>query len=318
MRRFFGFVVAALILSGCSGLTSHTEIEALNEAKAVGSPFTQRLTAEYRAYVQAKRRTLDYADARHFARKGLVAAQGDAVMPEPLSNWHLDDGSAKDLRKARNELVGLLDGGGRIKAPFEAAVAQFKFDCWIEQAEQNWVSPRAPACRGEYESAFADLKARVAKTTPKSEKIDAPIPVKEKPVVIENVEEPIAEKAPVIDPSAIASGLDEGMFLVFFDFDKSGLNATGKDVVDAVAAQITKRKDLKAVRLVGHTDSSGSDAYNMRLSARRAEAVRSALIERGVNADVLETLARGEADPMVSTPNNTREPANRRVEVTFE
>lgn len=318
MRRFLGLMMLALLVSGCSGLTSHTEIEALNEAKATGSPFTQRLTDEYRAYVKLKQRSLDYADARHFARKGLMAAQGDAVMPEPLSNWHLDDGSAKDLRKARHELIGLLDGGGRIKAPFEAAVAQAKFDCWIEQAEQNWVSPLSPACRAQFDNALGDLKARVAKTTPKSEKIEQPIPEKIKPQEVIQEEVDVIEAAPVVDPSAIASGLDEGMFLVFFDFDKSALNDTGKQVVDAVAAQINKRKDLKAVRLVGHTDTSGSAAYNMRLSARRAEAVRSALASRGVSVDLLETLARGESDPMVATPNNTREPANRRVEVSFE
>lgn len=316
MRRFLGFVVVALMLSGCSGFKSHTEIEALNEAQPVGSAFTQRLTTEYRAYVQLKQRSLDYADARHFARKGLLAAQGETVMPEPLSNWHLDDKSARDLRAARNDLIGLLDGGGRVKAPFEAAIAQAKFDCWIEQEEQNWSSPRAPVCRGEYEKAMRDLRATLLKTMPKPQKIDEPVPEKVMPIIADEVI--IAETAPVVDPSAIASGLDEGMFLVFFDFDSSKLNATAANVVDAVAAQIKKRKDLRVVRLVGHTDTSGSAAYNMRLSARRAEAVRTALATRGVNVDLLETLARGEDDLLVSTPNNTREPANRRVQVTFE
>lgn len=314
MRRYLSFAVIALFLTGCSGLKTHTEIEALNEAKATGSAFTQRLTEEYRSYVKLKQRSLDYSDARHFARKGLMAAQGQVVMPEPLSNWHLDDKSARELRIARTDLVGLLDGGGRAKAPFEAAMAQAKFDCWVEQEEQNWASPRAVSCRAEYQNAFNELKARIEKTNPKSVKLDEPVPVKKAIVK----DEPVADVAPVVDPSAFASGLDEGMFLVFFDFDRSKLNATGAQVIDAVAEQIKKRNDLKVVRLVGHTDSSGSDKYNMRLSARRAEAVRSALAERGVNVDLLETLARGESDLMVSTPNNTREPANRRVEVTFE
>lgn len=314
MRRFLGFIVIALVLNGCSGFKSHTEIEALNEATPVGSVFTQRLTTEYRAYVQVKQKSLDYADARHFARKGLMAAQGDVVMPEPLSNWHLDDKSARDLREARNELVGLLDGGGRVKAPFEAAVAQGKFDCWIEQEEQNWTSPRPVSCRGEFASALQELKVVLGKTMPKPIKAGQPVPVKEE--IIEEVV--ITNKAPVIDPSAIAAGLDEGMFLVFFDFDSAKINVTGSEVIDAIAAQIKKRKDLSVIRLVGHTDTSGPAAYNMRLSARRADAVRSALIERGVNEDLLQTLARGEDDLLVATPNNTREPANRRVQVTFE
>lgn len=315
MRRLLSVLALSLLLVGCSGMKTHTEIEALNEAKSTGSPFTQRMTDEYRSYVKLKQRSLDYSDARHFARKGLMSAQGQVVMPEPLSNWHLDDTSARDLRAARTELLQVLNAGGRAKAPVEASAAQMKYDCWIEQEEQNWASPRPVACRAEYQKAFQALKARVGNTLPKSEKAGEAIPEKVMPKndVITSDNMP-----PVMDPSAIQSGLDEGMFLAFFDFDSAKLNATGTQVVDAVAEQIKKRKDLKSVRLVGHTDSSGSAQYNMRLSARRADAVRSALASRGVNPDLLETVAQGENNLMVSTPNNTREPANRRVEVTFE
>lgn len=320
MRRVLSVFVAVLMLAaplaGCSQFQSHTEIEALNEAKATGSPFTQRLTAEYRSYVRAKQRALDYSDANHFARKGLMAAQGKVVMPEPLSNWHLDDRSARDLRTARNELLGLLNGGGRSQASVEAALAQVKFDCWMEQEEQNWASPRAPVCRTEYQKALADLKKRLGDALPKSEKMGDPVPAKKMPPA------PVVQAhdmaAPVVDPNAFRTGLDEGMFLVFFDFDKSQLNATGLEVISAVAEQAQKRNDLRAIKLIGHTDSSGSDKYNQRLSQRRADAVRAALAERGVSVDLLETSARGESDPMVQTPNNTREPANRRVEVRFE
>lgn len=313
MRHILSAVAVALLLAGCSQFQSHTEIEALNEAKATGSPFTQRLTVEYRDYVRAKQRALDYSDARHFARKGLMAAQGKVVMPEPLSNWHLDDKSARELLGARVELLGLLNGGGRSQASFEAARAQAKFDCWVEQEEQNWSSPMPVACRAEYQKAVGELKKRMVAALPKSEKIGQAVPPKMKPPVVQKDLE-----APVVDPNAFRSGLDEGMFLVFFDFDRSTLNGTGREVIDAVAAQAKKRNDLRHIMLVGHTDKSGSDAYNQRLSQRRADAVRAALAERGVDVDLLQTSARGEKDPMVETPNNTREPANRRVEIRFE
>src|SRR5690606_35350975 len=289
----------------CSGLTTNTEVEKLNEAKATGSPFTQRLTAEYRAYMKTKQKWLDYADAKHFAKKGLLSAQGEVVMPEPLSNWHLDENAAKEIRAARIELLQALNGGGRAMAPFEAATAQAKFDCWIEQAEQNWISNKLPPCRGEFEKAMSDLNGRLVKALPPSDKLGQPIPKAAEPKIEE-------------DPDAIGMAMDEGMFLAFFDFDRSVLTDSGKQVVAAVAEQALKRVDLKAITVVGHADTSGPDAYNQRLSVRRAESVKAALIEQGVDAALIETSGMGEKSLMVQTPNNTREPANRRAEITFE
>lgn len=306
MRRVFSQFVSllavAVLLSACSGFKTHTEVEALKEAKAVGSPFTQRLTAEYKMLVKAKQKWLDYADAKHFAKKGLMAAEGKVVMPEPISNWHLNDVSAKEIRPARIRLLQALNAGGRSQAPAEAALAQVKFDCWIEQEESNWASNKPPSCRPQFEAAMNDLEARMTKVLPKSEKEGVPVPTK-----------PKAEPA----PEAVDATMDEGMFLVFFDFDKSVLNEGGFQVVDQVAAQAKKRKDLKSLVVVGHADTSGPDAYNQRLSQRRADAVRKALKDKGVSVDI-RTEARGEKELMVQTPNNTREPANRRAEIRFE
>ena len=108
------------------------------------------------------------------------------------------------------------------------------------------------------------------------------------------------------------------MFLVFFDFNKSQLNDTGMDVAKAVVEQAKKRKNLKAIKIVGHTDTSGSDKYNDRLSQKRADEVKHELASMGIDLDLLTASGEGEKQLMVKTKNNTREPANRRVEVTFE
>ena len=65
------------------------------------------------------------------------------------------------------------------------------------------------------------------------------------------------------------------------------------------------------------TDTSGSSAYNQALSQRRAAVVREALIANGVPADSIETRAFGESNLAKSTPDGTREPLNRRSEVTI-
>lgn len=321
MRRFLSLFAVTLLLAGCSGLSSHTEIEALNEAKVTGSPFTKNLTTKYKEYVKTKQKRLDYSDAKHFARKGLMAAQGKVVMPEPLSNWHLDENSARELRAARIELLQVLDAGGRSQAPIEAANAQFAFDCWVEQAEQSWVMAVAPSCKAQYTKAMTDLSGRLKNALPKSEKAGEPIPPKpQAPAGRIKAKRlaPIAAKADMNDPSAIDASLDKGMFLVFFDFDKSGLNTTGSQVVDAISEQAKLRAKLNKIVVTGHADTRGSDSYNQRLSERRANAIKSALIAKGVPASKIVASGRGEKELMVETPNNTREAANRRVEVTFQ
>ena len=320
MRRFLALFAVAFLLAGCSGLSSHTEIEALNEAKVTGSPFTKNLTVSYKNYVKSRQRALDYSDAKHFARKGLMAAQGKVVMPEPLSNWHLDENSAKELRASRVELLQVLDAGGRSQAPIEAAAAQFAFDCWMEQAEQKWIVAN-PKCKADFTKAMTDLSARMKNAQPKSEKVGLPVPTKQKapegikPVRVAkgSVAAPVAN-----DPNAIDASLDKGMFLVFFDFDKSSLNTTGSQVVDAIAEQAKLRANLKTIVVTGHADTRGSDKYNQRLSEKRAAAVKSALAAKGVDVSVIMASGRGEKELMVDTPNNTREAANRRVEVTFQ
>ena len=80
-------------------------------------PFTQSLTGEYRTYVNTELQTYkDHADSLHFSRKGLSAARGDMVMPEPISDWNLLPGHAEELIVARTRLVNVFALGARENA----------------------------------------------------------------------------------------------------------------------------------------------------------------------------------------------------------
>ena len=78
LRGFTLFVLGFCVLglSAC-GYNKHSEVDALNEAQAVGSPFTRQLASEYRTFVNREfNKMYDHPDAIHFARKGLAAAAG--------------------------------------------------------------------------------------------------------------------------------------------------------------------------------------------------------------------------------------------------
>lgn len=297
-----GFILTGLTLAlaACSGFGNHSEIEALNEVQAVGSPFTQHLASEYRDYANRENTEMfDYPDAIHFARKGLAAAAGDVVMPEPISDWNLSPANMEELGTARGRLVNAFGMGARDIAPQLSAVAQARFDCWIEQQEENWQEADIIGCKNQFLEAMNQLEGMLQKP--------APVPTDD-------------VMAPVSALDAGASGpmaAEDSMYLVFFDFDKAAVTSGAESVLDAVAAEAQKR-GAKEVEIVGHTDSSGSAKYNERLAVRRANAVRDALAKRGVDVSIINVDGRGERELLVKTADNVREPANRRAQISFK
>lgn len=284
---------AVLVVAACTGASSNSTVEALNKATATGSPFTKQLASEYRDYANGRQhKALDYADAIHFARKGLAAASGVVVMPETLDDWDLSDRNIVEMSKGRADLVDALENGGRELASVKAAVAQARFDCWAEQQEENWKAD--VPCKAAFWDALKELQAAIAM---KPEEPPAPI-----------AEEPKGEPVPV----------EQAMFIVFFDWDKFNISAGANDVLDAVAQEIKNRKDVHGISVVGHTDSSGTTRYNDKLSAKRATSVREGLVARGVPADMIRVESRGENDLLVKTADGVREPANRRAQITLE
>jgi outer membrane protein OmpA-like peptidoglycan-associated protein len=103
-------------------------------------------------------------------------------------------------------------------------------------------------------------------------------------------------------------------FMVFFDFDKSDLSPAALDTIQK-AAMAYRTKGGAQIKATGHTDRAGTEAYNMALSLRRANAVRDALVRGGVAASDISVVALGESQPLVPTADGVREAQNRRVEI---
>jgi outer membrane protein OmpA-like peptidoglycan-associated protein len=106
-------------------------------------------------------------------------------------------------------------------------------------------------------------------------------------------------------------------YMVFFDFNKSDLTSQAVSIVDQAAANAGPAKVTQLV-VTGHTDTVGSDAYNMRLSRRRAESVAAELEKKGIPSSEIEIVAKGKKDLLVPTADGVREPQNRRVQIVYE
>jgi outer membrane protein OmpA-like peptidoglycan-associated protein len=105
-------------------------------------------------------------------------------------------------------------------------------------------------------------------------------------------------------------------FIVFFDWDRANIRPDAQKVLEAAAAY-AKRRGLVRVNLAGHADRSGPAKYNMRLSLRRAQAVKASFVKLGVSGRDISVVGRGESQPLVATADGVREPRNRRVEIAF-
>jgi len=104
---------------------------------------------------------------------------------------------------------------------------------------------------------------------------------------------------------------------VFFDFDDARLSPAAQSRIENLAAR-ARRLDVPRITVLGHADAAGDAAHNLRLSLRRADAVKRALIMAGVPRGQVAVAASGETRLRIATPDNTPDARNRRVEILFQ
>ena len=100
----------------------------------------------------------------------------------------------------------------------------------------------------------------------------------------------------------------------FFDFDKDTLKPEGMAKLDKLAADV-KGINLEVIIATGHTDSMGTDAYNQKLSVRRAESVKAYLVSKGIEKNRVYTEGKGEKQPVADNKTKEGRAKNRRVEI---
>ena len=110
-----------------------------------------------------------------------------------------------------------------------------------------------------------------------------------------------------------------------FGFDKANINEEGKAALDEAAAKIKANPVINAVIVTGHTDRIGTDAYNQKLSERRAAQVKEYLTAQGVDQSIIQTIGKGESEPVVQCVGNKKTKSlvsclnpNRRVTIQAE
>ena len=122
-------------------------------------------------------------------------------------------------------------------------------------------------------------------------------------------------------PGAIVERVGEGLQVTFesgllFDYDSDVLRDAARKNLTTLAASLEKYPNTDLM-IVGHTDATGPDAYNMTLSERRAAAATNYLAAQGVSRARLRSTGRGETEPVVTNDTEENRQKNRRVEVAI-
>jgi OmpA-OmpF porin, OOP family len=162
-------------------------------------------------------------------------------------------------------------------------------ECW---RDASWTPATAAAgCDGALVMAQAPAPEMAPKAAEPAPMAPAPAPV------------------PVAAASKVTYAAD-----AFFDFDKSVLKPEGKTKLDDLVAKV-KGINLEVIVAVGHTDATGPDGYNQKLSIARSEAVKAYLVSKGIDKSRVYTEGKGETQPVADNKTKEGRAQNRRVEI---
>jgi OmpA-OmpF porin, OOP family len=138
----------------------------------------------------------------------------------------------------------------------------------------------------------------------------APAPAPAPQPVAQKQPEPKPAPAPAAPPAVARN------YIVFFDWNKDDISFEALAILKS-AAENARKGNVSRIQATGHADSSGTRAYNKKLSERRARAVQATLNSLGIATNEITVEAKGELEPLVPTADGVREPQNRRVEIVF-
>lgn len=276
-------LAAAVLLAACSTTpttTSELETARANYAQAQGDP----LVAKYaNAELGAATRALDQANTA-------------AAKNESLANIDKLAYVAKQKIASAQEIARAKAAEDQMK---DAAAQRDQVRLDARTAEAEAAKRRADQARMEAEAAQNQAASAEAATRDAQARAAA-----------------LANALSELQAKQTERGIVITFGDVLFNVDQANLTAQGMATAQRLADVLRDNPD-RSVLVEGFTDSTGSDAYNLQLSQRRAEAIRSALSQMGVDRSRIETRGYGEAYPVAGNATAGERQLNRRVEIVL-
>ena len=290
-------IISLLIfLGGCSA--SYKQLSKMENKEPKN--FQEHLLSEYKKRASFEAEEMhDWNSAKLYSEKALKSLETDEIYPEEISYWKIPEENINEIKIAYENLMTIYKDAKNID-PFNLARAISSLDCWSEQQEENWQTWDINSCKNDFLNAMHSIYEKIStqenEQETSSEKNN-------------NLENETKDEVTIVTKNENK----ELMQIIYFDFDQFNLSEVSKDKIKKFLNNYGS--DINEYLVVGHTDTKGTNKYNLSLSIKRAEVVKEILINYGIQQSSIKILGKGEESLAVDTPDDTKQPANRRVEI---
>lgn len=250
IKNFSLASVVALCLTGCNMY----KLEELRQATPSGSPFQNELSRLYMDYSIQAEKGYDWSNSWHFADKGLMLAYGKDVPPENPQDWDIPDDVRPEMEKIYAGLMAVLTPELMRASPSKAAEAQFYFDCWVKEQEQNWREEHIANCRDNITRLLYELNAsggRRSEAQPINDEVKKPFKPAKKPAPEKPKKEddkPAKPSKPEMDDIDAKEPVAESTsYAVFFEADKAEVSEPGMNVITEVIKSLRNASDYSVI-----------------------------------------------------------------------
>ena len=288
-------LICLLFLWSCSA--SYKELSNMEEKNPAN--FQEYLLNEYKLKATFEAEEMhDWNSAKLYSEKALKSLETDKIYPEEVSYWKLPDEKVEEITIAYDNLMSIYNNA-KVIDPMNLAKAISSLDCWSEQQEENWQIWDINSCKEDFLKTMHNIYEKIAS---------------EEKIIDNNDQISKLENTTSDDVTIVTKNkTNEVMQIIYFDFDKYNLSNVSKNKIKSFI--IKNGSQINEYLVIGHTDTKGSKNYNLSLSIKRAEVVKEILIDYGIKSSSIKILGRGEETLAIQTPDDTKQPANRRVEI---
>ncbi len=299
MYKNFLFFCLVILLTSCS--SSYKEVKKIKIEKP--NNFNEYLLKQYKkkAIFEAEEMH-DWNSAKLYSEKALRSINGDLIFPENTNYWKIPKDKISKINKAYDNLMTIYYQAIK-KDPYNLAIAISSLDCWAEQQEENWQTWDINKCKEDFLNSMHILYEKISLEEEKNKLI------KEQFSRSDDMDKVSNNFATIVTKNKD----EEIVQIIYFDFNKTNLSNINVEKIKIFLKKYQNK--IKKFLVIGHADTKGTKNYNMVLSLKRAEIVKKLLLENGINGENIKIIGKGEELLAVNTPDETKHPANRRVEL---
>ena len=295
LKLLLPIIFLLIFLGGCSA--SYKQLSKIENKEPKN--FQEHLLFEYKKRASFEAEEMhDSNSAKLYSEKALKSLETDEIYPEEISYWKIPEENINEIKIAYENLMTIYKDAKKID-PFNLAKAISSLDCWSEQQEENWQTWDINSCKNDFLNAMHNIYEKISTQEIEQENTNKN----------NNLENETKDEVTIVTKNENK----ELMQIIYFDFDQFNLSEVSKDKIKKFLNNYGSV--INEYLVVGHTDTKGTNKYNLSLSIKRAEVVKEILINYGINQNSIKILGKGEESLAVNTPDDTKQPANRRVEI---